>query len=103
MAAPAAFLIPAIAGALVSIVTSLVGRILLALGMGVISYTGINASLNVFKTYFSNAVGSAGYNLAGLAGVLQLDVCLSIFIAAGLARLVINGATNGTIKRLAMK
>ena len=74
MAAPAAFLIPAIAGALVSIVTSLVGRILLALGMGVVSYTGINASLNVFKSYFSNAIGSAGYNLAGLAGVLQLDV-----------------------------
>lgn len=98
-----AFLIPAIAGALVSIASSLVGRVLMALGMGVVSYVGINAGLNVFKTYFTDAMAGVGGDIAGLCGVLKLDVCLSIFIAAGLAKLVINGATNGSIKRLAMK
>lgn len=98
-----AFLIPAIAGALVSIAASLVGRVLMALGMGVVSYVGINAALDVFKTRFADAIGGAGADVAGMIGVLQLDACLSIFIAAVLARLVINGATNGTIKRLAMK
>jgi hypothetical protein len=99
----AGFLIPAICGALVTVVSSLVGRVILALGMGVFSYTGINASLDIFKGYFQSSMGSAGANLAGICGVLQLDVVMSIFIAAGLARLVIVGATSGTIKRLAMK
>jgi hypothetical protein len=71
--------------------------------MGVISYTGINAGLEVFQGYFSQSVSSMGGALAGLFGLLQMDVVMSIFIAAGLARLVINGATNGVIKRWSMK
>lgn len=104
MALPAAgFLIPAIIGALVTVVSSLVGRVLLALGMGVVAYTGINVAVDVFKGYFLNAMGSAGAIAAGMCGVLKLDVVLSIFIAAGLARLVIAGATSGTLKRFTMK
>jgi len=102
MALPA-FLTPAIAGALVTVASSIVGRVLLALGMGVFSYVGINAGLDVFRGYFNSAMGTAGGVLAGVAGTLQLDVCMSIFVAAGLARLAIAGATSGTIKRIAMK
>jgi len=102
MALPA-LLIPAIAGALVSVATSLVGRVIMALGLGLVSYTGLNASLTIFKNYFNTAMGGAGANVAGMAGVLQLDVCMSIFIAAGLAKLAIAGATSGTMKKLALK
>jgi hypothetical protein len=103
MPAPAAFLIPAIVGALITVATSLVGRVIMALGMGVVSYIGLNAGINVFRGYFVDAMGSAGPILAGMFGVLQIDVCMSIFIAAGLARLAINGATSGSFKRLVMK
>jgi hypothetical protein len=102
MALPA-LLIPAIIGALLTAVTSIVGRIVMALGMGVVSYIGINAAVDVFRGYFESAMGSAGAVMAGMCGVLKLDVCMSIFIAAGLARLVIAGATSGTMKRLIMK
>lgn len=98
-----AFLIPAICGALVSICATLVGRVILALGMGLVTYTGLNLALDVFRTYFNNAMGSAGATLAGMCGVLQLDVCFSIFVAAALAKLTIAGATGGTIKKLGMK
>lgn len=98
-----AFLIPAIAGALVSIVGSLVGRVLMALGMGVFSYVGINASLDVFKRMFADAMSGVGGDIAGVCGMLKLDMCLSIFIAAALVKLVISGASGGTLKRLSMK
>lgn len=75
----------------------------MALGMGVVSYVGINAALDVFKGYFASSISSAGATLAGMAGVLKLDVCMSIFIAAGLARLAIAGVTSGSFKKLAMK
>lgn len=98
-----AFLIPAIAGALLSIASSLVGRILVALGIGAISYTGINAALTYFSTTMNTAANSAGATIAGMLGVLQLDTCVAIFTAAALARLALAGATSGTIKRLALK
>jgi hypothetical protein len=100
---PAAFLVPAIVGALITVATSLVGRIILALGLGVVSYIGLNAGLDVFRSYFDSAMGSAGPILAGMCGVLKLDVCLSIFVAAGLARLAIAGATSGAVKRFTLK
>ncbi|MDR1934978.1 MAG: DUF2523 domain-containing protein [Candidatus Accumulibacter sp.] len=98
-----AFLIPAICGALVTITASVVGRVLLALSLGFVSYTGINIAVDIFKQDFINALGNAGYGLIGIAGLLQVDVVMSIYIAAGLARLAINGANGGTIKRLAFK
>jgi hypothetical protein len=98
-----AFLIPAIAGALLSVAASLVGRIIVALGMGLVAYSGINTALSYFQTTFTNAMGGAGATLAGMCGVLQLDTCLAIFTAAALAKLAIAGASSGTIKRLAIK
>jgi len=98
-----AFLIPAIAGALLSIASSLVGRVLVALGMGAIVYSGVNAALTYFSDRVVTAANSAGVIIAGMLGTLQLDVCVSIFTAAALARLAIAGATSGTIKRLALK
>lgn len=98
-----AFLIPAIAGALLSIASSLVGRVLVALGLGAIAYTGVNAALTYFSDRVVTAANSAGVIIAGMLAVLQLDVCVAIFTAAALARLAIAGATSGTIKRLALK
>jgi hypothetical protein len=98
-----AFLISTICGALVTVAASVVGRVVLALGLGVFAYTGINALLDIFRSYFANAMGGAGAIVAGMCGILQLDVVMSIFIAAGLARLVISGATSGTIERLSLK
>lgn len=97
------FLIPAIAGALVSVAASLVGRVVMALCLGVVSYVGINAALSYFQDTFTTALGGAGATVAGMCGVLQLDACLAIFTAAALAKLAIAGASSGAVKRLAMK
>ena len=102
MALPA-FLVPALVGGLVTAASSLVGRVVLALGLGVVSYVGVNARIDVFRNYFNSAMGAAGASMAGRAGVLQLDVVRSIFVAAGLARLAIAGATSGTLKRFTLK
>ena len=97
------FLASIICGALLQVAASLVGRVLLALGMGAVTYTGLNIGLSYFGTTFTNAMGSAGPTLAGMMGVLQLDTCLAIFTAAALAKLAIAGASSGTVKRIAMK
>ena len=97
------FLIPVIVGALITAASTIVGRVLIALGIGLVTYTGISASLNIFKSYFISYVGSAGYGLSGIAGVLKLDICLSMIIATGLAKMTIKGATNGSMIRFTLK
>lgn len=98
-----AFLIPAIAGALIAVVHSLVGRVLIALTLGVVVYTGLSSGLAYFSATMTAAASSGGAALAGMLGVLKLDVCMSIFTAAALAKLAIAGASSGTVKRFALK
>lgn len=97
------FLLPALAGALMTVCASLVGRVIMSLGMGLIAYTGISSGLAYFQTLFTGNMASAGATVAGMVGVLQLDTCMSIFTAAALARLAIAGASSGAVKRLAFK
>jgi len=95
--------ISAIAGALVSIAGSLVGRALVALGMGYATYTGISTALAWYQTQFNTAMSSTGATVLGLAGVLKLDVGFSILIASVTARFLLDGISSGTLKKLVIK
>lgn len=96
-------LVSAFAGALISIASSLVGRVLLALGMGFATYTGINATLTYITGQFASYIGSTGAMVAGLAGVLKLDVGFAVLIAAVTARFLLDGISGGTFKKLVIK
>lgn len=89
-----AFLIPAIAGALLSIASSLVGRVLVALGMGAIAYTGVNAALTYFSDRVVTSANSAGVIIAGMLGTLQPDVAPAIASRAKAAAVKIDTHTS---------
>jgi NO-binding membrane sensor protein with MHYT domain len=93
----------ALIGGLIQAAGSLVGRILIALGIGFVTYSGMNASLDVFRDYFSGALGDMGSVAAGVAGTLKLDVAFAIIVSAVTARLAINGLTSDTVKRMVFK
>lgn len=95
--------VAALIGALVSAAGSLVGRVLLALGVGYVTYTGVSAGLDLFKGWFVEALGSAGPVASGLAGTLKLDVAFGILMAGVTARLVLNGLTSGVMRKMVIK
>lgn len=93
----------ALGSLLLQLTGSIAGRVLIGLGIGVVTYTGVNASLTWLK---SNAVGA----LSGLPaeaivfmGVLKVGVCISIVTSAIVARAVINGVQSDTFKRWVLK
>ena len=96
-------IIAAVAGALIQIAGSLVGRVLLSLGMGYVTYTGVSTALSWFRDQFSSYMSATGSTIAGLAGVLKLDVGISVLIAAVTARLLLDGIAGGTFKKLVIK
>lgn len=95
--------IAAIGGMLIQICGHLAGRVLVALGISVVTYTGINATLSWLKT---NAV-SAFYGLPpevyGMLAMMRVGQCISIVTSAIVARAVINGLTGDTVKRWVFK
>ena len=95
--------IAAIGGVLINLVGSLVGRALIALGLSVVTYTGMSTSLTWMKQQAINAVGGLPVEVAMLLSYMKVGVALSIVTSAILARMVINGISGDTFKKWVLK
>lgn len=90
-------------GGLISAASSIVGRVLLALGVGFVAYSGITATLDWLQAQVvANLQGLPG-RVVQLLGVLQVDVSVSILFSAVAARLVLQGLTSGVLKRMVIR
>ncbi|MDO9315172.1 MAG: DUF2523 domain-containing protein [Burkholderiaceae bacterium] len=90
-------------GALIQITGSLVGRVLVALGISLVTYSGMNASLGWLKAQAVSALQGTGAEVLGMLGTMKVGQCISIVISAMLARQVINGVQSDTMKKLVTK
>lgn len=95
--------IAALVGGLVSAAGSFIGRAMIALGVGIVAYSGLTVLLNSIKAQVQASISGIGADLLPVVGALQLDTATSILFSALAARLVIRGLTGGTIKRLVIK
>lgn len=75
----------------VTIATPIVKMVLRALGVGVVSYFGINVILDQAKDYIVSSMGSASPALQGIMGIAKIDVAVNIYLAAVTTRLVLAG------------
>lgn len=96
-------IIAAIGGMLLSIVGSMVGRVMVALGISVITYTGISATIDALKADAIAALRALPPELFSLLAYMKVGVALSIITSAITARLVLSGLTSGTFKRWVIK
>jgi hypothetical protein len=87
---------------LLAMISPLVGRVLVALGLSVVSVTGMNVVLDSLRTQFvagMQTLPAAGLQLALLGGA---GTAMGIIFGACATRLIILGA-NGSLKRLGAK
>lgn len=95
--------IAAIGGMLINIVGHLAGRVLVALGIGVITYTGLSASLDWMKAQALASFAGMPAEAVQLAAFLKVGTCISIVSSAMAARMLINGMQGDTFKRWVLK
>ena len=95
--------IAAIGGMLISLVGSLVGRVLIALGISVITYTGLSASLDWMLSQAIAAFSGLPADIFSLLAYMKIGVCISIVTSAISARMLINGISGDTFKRWVLK
>jgi len=95
------FIIAALWGALATALSSLVGRALLALSMGYVTYKGFSASLDWVKALLQSNFAFTG-KIGALLGFLYVDKAVSIVFSAFTVALGIKTST-GAITKLVIK
>lgn len=95
--------VAAIGGMLINIVGTLAGRVLVALGIGVVTYTGMTTTLDWLKSGALSALNGLPSEVVGLLGFMKVGVCISIITSAIAARAIINGVSGDTFKRWVLK
>ncbi len=95
--------IAALLGALIQGAGTLVGRVLISLGIGYVTYTGIDLMLTTAKDQALSRLGGLGSTVVQLAGVLQVGTCINILASAFMARLLVKGLTDGKLTSMITK
>ncbi len=93
----------ALGSLLLQLVGSMAGRALIGLGVGVVTYSGLNTTIGWLKSQAVGALLGLGPEVVGILGMLKVGQCISIIFSAMLARALINGVQGDTFKRWVLK
>ena len=93
-------IIAALWGAFLRIVPSLVGQVLVSLGIAAVTYTGFDIALDQFKTGALQSITVLPPEVSGMLAYMKVGQAINIVFSAMLARMAYNGMKNGAVKRL---
>lgn len=100
-------LIAMILGGIISLMPSLIGRALLALGFGFVEYAGISTLVSYVveqvNLSLSNFAASGVGSMLAWAGFLRLDIHFSILLSAIGVKVLMNSLGGATVRRLVQK
>ena len=91
-------LVAMLIGGLISAVSHIVGRVLLAAGIGYATYRGVNTLLTWVKDAAFTQLGQMGPDIIQLMGVLQVGTCVNILASAYVVKLTLSGLTSDALK-----
>lgn len=97
-----ALFIPALIGALATAMGTLVGRAIIALGIGFATYKGIDLGIEQLKQTVMTAVTGVPGQALQLIGYLWLDKALSV-VFSGVGVALTMRALGGSVKRMVVK
>lgn len=91
-----------IGGILLSITTSLVGRVLMALGLGLVTYNALDPLLEQLQSSYFSQLSGVPAEILGFVGLLKVGEAAQIIFAALATKLFLSGI-QGVIKRWVVK
>lgn len=86
-------------GGLIAIAPTLIGKILLALGIGVASYAGMDTALGWLKTQAVTSLLGLPPQVVGMLALMRVGSCISMVFSAILIKLALDGMTSGVLKK----
>jgi hypothetical protein len=92
-----------VGGMLLSITGSLVGRVLLSLGIAVITYGGVDVTLTWLKGQAVSAFSGLPAEMVALMAYMKIGSCISMIFSAIVVRQTLNGISSGSFKKWVLK
>lgn len=93
----------ALIGGFIQAAGTLVGKVLISLGMGYVVYSGLDTGLSWLGSQIQAAASGLGSEVVAIMGALKAGVICNILLSALSARLLLNGLTSGTLKKFVLK
>ena len=93
----------ALIGAVLQVLGTVVGRILISLGVAVVAYKGMDTSIGWAKDHFFGAAGSMPSQAVQAFGVMEIDTAVEMICSALLMRLTFKGMSSGVMKSFVAK
>lgn len=90
-------------GAFALILKSLVGRVLVALGISYLTYQGIDLLISSIQSQAFSLIHGLPSEFIGLIGLTKVGEALSVLVSATTAKYTIQGLTNGSITKMVIK
>jgi len=97
------FLVAALIGALGQAAASLVGRILLAMGIAYVTYSGIDIVFTWAQQKIITNMQGLGSTTVSFLAWMYVDKCISMIISAITASFILNGITSGSFTKMVHK
>jgi Protein of unknown function (DUF2523) len=97
-----ALFVPALVGALAAAMGTFAGRALIALGVGFVTYKGIDVSVGMMKDSVLGGVRGLPADALNLVGYLWIDKALTVIISAISAAMTMK-AIGGSVKKAVFK
>ncbi len=101
-----ALLASAIVGFLAQAAASLVGRVLIALGIGFVTYNGLDFLMSGLRSLFLSYLGNTGSVfdwIPGVIGMLQIPRCMNFILTTLAVRATLAGVTGGSVRKMVQK
>lgn len=91
-------------GVLIQAAGTLVGKVLISLGVGYVTYTALNTSLDWLRTQIAASFSGFGSQTLAVLSALNVGSGLAILLSALSVRLLLDGmSAGGTIKKMVLK
>lgn len=97
------FLVAAIMGGLLQIAQSMLGRVLLGLGLSFVTYQGFDVLMESVNHAIKDNFNAMGADVVSFLAFLWVDKAIGVLFSAYSAAMVVKFGTGNTIKRLVRK
>lgn len=97
-----ALFLPALIGALAGAMATFAGRALLALGVGFVTYKGIDTGIGALKTMAMDGVKGLPADALQLVGFLWIDKALTVIFSAVVVSITMR-TVGGSLKKMVVK
>lgn len=86
-------------GGLLNLAGSLAGKVLIGLGISVITYTGISSSIDWLKTGVVSSLSGLPSSVIGMLSLMHVGSCVSMIFSAVVVKYTLAGLASGTMRK----